>query len=859
MPIRLWEKALDDPLALRWTSEPAETRAETLRSWHFDRGNSGWLILDEQARLAHGGGGDDAWRPRPLSAAVADRHATRFPTARGALITALPMAAQRLLRVVARVRRAPTPPGAAEPPSDRAMSRLYVQPTLHAIRLERELASRSYLEIALDPSVQILEEPLLGSAAAPSDGEFHDLVVTLATPGGTQGLTLLFGAGDGSCAAAVDLESVRIEELPLRERLALDTLPGARDEKTLKSDDALAAELGVLAPPDRTRPMLRKVEHLLEQRDAVLLPPPSTCAIEIELEAGEWQLEYGIARVHEARRSFARCDYRVALRCSIDGSVLSEQVTCLAAGNDAAGWFDRTASIDVERPSRLKIEFAVDRGNNCDDIVAIGAPLLRRRGRCDGRRNLIIVSLDTVRADHLSAHGYPRPTTPFLDQLAAESAWFRCASSTSSYTLPAHASLFTGQHPTRHGAHSESAGRNRIRSDRSDLLAVQLRDAGWLTAAFTGGVYLRANFGFAQGFDRYDMTDLALPLDTDRARKLPRPGDPGFNERYRRQRPWEHALNWIRTHADAPFFLFLHTYIAHEYVASPEHEARFLSSCQSNLARGDLRFVRDLTLTAKPTAADMQRYIDAYDATLREADARIGELLEVLRQTALDERTVVVVVSDHGEEFLDHGGVNHGRTLYEEMVRVPLLMRVPGSLPREIDAPVSLLDVSPTLVELFGLAATHPQDGRSLLALIEGGALPQRPIVAEIDLEPRNRWSLRREGSRVGLDARDERAASAIAKSGHPRARGRRMTFNTVADPRQTRDLTLGTPEEEEAAAELLDAIDGQREDARDRREAARRGPTEESTRADRFDVFGLGGYVQIPEGDDDAAGEDRR
>lgn len=852
-PIRLLEQMVDDPQSLRFDAPPTAVGAEVLRSWSFARGPAGWLTLDEAGRSAAKVPRPADWLPVAPAAEGDAEPALRFKSARGGLAIAVPMAAQKLLRVVAKVRRGPLAADVAAMTSERAQVRLYFQATLRELDLPHELAERSYLDVAAAPDVAIAPELLVGTSSAPADGQFHELAATLVTPPGTRSLTLLFAAGDGSTPTAVDLASVRIEELPLRALLPFATEPDPASESAATAL-AIAAlpELGILPAPEPWLPMVRRVEHLLEERLALLLPSPAEASLEVELPAGDWIFEYGVARLHESRRSFARIEQRVALAVTLPDGKVHEQETKLAAGADAHGFTDRTLAFRSTRSGTVRFVFRSTTPRPSPDLVAIGAPLVRPRGARADRRNVVLVSLDTVRADHLSVNGYPRPTTPNLDAFARSSAWFRNASSTSSYTLPAHASLLTGQLPTRHGAHSEAPGRNHIRADRSDLLAEQLRDAGWLTAAFTGGVYLRAGFGFARGFDRYDCTDLALPLDTPRARDLPRAGDAEFNARYRRSRTWSHGLEWIHAHADAPFFLFLHTYVAHEYVAAPEHEARFLGSCDSALARGDLKFIRDRTLQQTPTPADLQRYVDAYDATLREADARVGELLEALRHAGIEEETIVIVCSDHGEEFLDHGGVNHGRTLWEEMVRVPFLIRLPGAAPREIDTPVSLLDLAPTLVELLGLATRHPSDGRSLLPLLRGGTLPAVPLAAELELVPENRWQLRRCGDQVALEVRDERSSRTITASQRPRAAPRRMVHDTARDPRQTRDqLEGGDADEESAAAELQDALEQQREAARERRQAARSAGGEPTSAGSRYDVRAIGGYTEVGSEDD--------
>jgi arylsulfatase A-like enzyme len=385
--------------------------------------------------------------------------------------------------------------------------------------------------------------------------------------------------------------------------------------------------------------------------------------------------------------------------------------------------------------------------------------------------------------------------------------------------------MLTGQLPSRHGAESEASGRGHVWLDRSDLVAARLRDAGWQTAAFTGGVYLGAKFGLDQGFDRYDATDLALERRAPRYEKAPVVGQPAFNRAYRRQHTFNHALDWIRGHADGPFFLFLHTYLVHEYLPSARHEARFHSNCASALADEDQGFLRDRTRKTRPTAADVDHFVDLYDAALNEADELVGRLMETLRDTGELEQTVVVVVSDHGEEFLDHGGLTHGRTLYDEVLRVPLIVHAPGRTPAEVRAPVSLVDLAPTLLELCGVAPQHVMDGRSLVPFLDGkgdaaaGADP--PQLAELNLDRVNRWIARRERGLAGLDVRDERTDKTLASEQATRRPPRHHLFAPPVDPHETIDLAAAAPSD--AAAELLDALGQQRAEMNERRKQAKR------------------------------------
>jgi arylsulfatase A-like enzyme len=849
--VRLLERCRQEGARFEWEAEPVpDPPAAPLARWRFRGHRSTWLLLDELLRPQQpGDAAASSWTPRKLTAgSETGEDVLRFPTGRGGLAQVVTAAPQRLLRITARARRAPA--GAALPPESEArQALLVVQPLQRPIDLAAELARRDWAALTGDPRVRVGAHYLWASAPTPANGRFESISLTFFTPGATQALLVVFGAGDGAGGAPVDLEEIVLEEVSLRGFFGLGA--AAREETaSARTAPMNPRELPLLPPADPARPALRAVEDLLERRDALVLAPPGRASFEADLPDGDLVLELGLARLHEARRAWNRAPIEFELRvAAAEGGGREIRLSETLPGGGPAGFQDRSLDLSALAGRRARFTFsATSRGS--PDLVAVGSPLVRRRAPRDPRRNVIVVSLDTVRADHLSCEGYPRPTTPCLDALAREGAWFRDVSSTASYTLPAHASLFSGQLPSRHGAESATPGRDRISTRRSRLLAQELRDAGWLTAAFTGGVYLAADFGFDRGFDRYDETDLLLEPDDPRAHSLPRPGDPEFNARQRRARTLDHALEWIRAHQDGRFLLFLHTYLVHDYLAAPEHEARFHGSCASRVARGDLGFVRDRTIAQKPAAADLDHFVDSYDAALHQADRAVGRLRGTLRELRLDDRTWLVVTSDHGEEFGDHGGVNHGRTLHEEVVRVPLFLAGPGVSPREIRDPVSLVDVAPTLLELLGLWPRHEMDGRSLAPFLRGEALSPAPLQAELNLVKENRWAMRRTGDRKAISVLDERGAEELEEAGAQRRPPRRHVFAPRADPGETLDRAQEQGEASEGAAALLDELEEQRASMRERRAAAKRAAEGGELPIDRVDL-GLGGYVEETEKDE--------
>jgi arylsulfatase A-like enzyme len=327
--------------------------------------------------------------------------------------------------------------------------------------------------------------------------------------------------------------------------------------------------------------------------------------------------------------------------------------------------------------------------------------------------NLLVVTLDTVRADHLSAYGYGRETSPQLARLAAEGVRFAEAYAAASTTLPSHVSLFTGEAPITHGV-----VKNGLRTGPGvTTLAELLRAAGAQTAAIVSSFVLDRRFGLDQGFDHYedDFTREGSSYTADEWRGFQTGG--AFDRRA--NLTTDRAIRWLDGRdASRPFFLFVHYFDPHDPYVPPEPwKSRFASPDEAKSLAGAL---------TKRTA------IDAYDGEIAFTDDEVGRLLGALRERGLDADTLVVVTSDHGEGLGQHGVVGHAVNIYEEAVRVPLILRWPGRLAagRTIAEPVESVDVVPTVLSLFRLPASGAARGRDLGdALLRGGALdPAHPV-----------------------------------------------------------------------------------------------------------------------------------
>ncbi|HSU82109.1 MAG TPA: sulfatase-like hydrolase/transferase [Thermoanaerobaculia bacterium] len=312
------------------------------------------------------------------------------------------------------------------------------------------------------------------------------------------------------------------------------------------------------------------------------------------------------------------------------------------------------------------------------------------RERAPRQPSLVLVTLDTVRADHLGCYGDRDAVTPSLDRLAKEGLRFANVSSAVPLTLPSHTSLLTGLLPPHHGLRNNGAGALR---PGTATLATLLAGAGYRTGAFIGAFVLDHRFGLKTGFEVYD----------DEIERDPKAGNVLEAERPGRE-VVDRALAWLEKDDGRPFFLWVHLYDAHApYTPPPAWAARH---------------------PGRP-----------YDGEISEVDEQVGRILEALRRRGLDGKTAVAVVADHGEGLGEHGELTHGLLLYEPTLHVPLLLRAPWAVkPRVVETPVSLVDLAPTLAGLLGRPFPGPLDGRDLSRALRSGG---EPALGELYAETR--------------------------------------------------------------------------------------------------------------------------
>jgi arylsulfatase A-like enzyme len=430
--------------------------------------------------------------------------------------------------------------------------------------------------------------------------------------------------------------------------------------------------------------------------------------------------------------------------------------------------------------------------------------------------NVVLITIDTLRAGNLSAYGYSRPTSPRLEGLARQGVLFENCYSAANVTTPSHTSILTGTRVTTHGVDRNSA---RFAAEEIPTLAERYRRAGYATAAVVSVGHLnRASSGLGRGFDAY--------FDAGGERRV---GEAvGL------------ARQWIAANAERPFFLWVHVFDPHmAYDPPPPYDALYVKQrsrrIDALLGRADKRDVLDderlgekersrlagiFALRAERafafdllgfTPAELEYLPALYDGEIAYTDASLGELFDDLERRNLSDDTLVTVTADHGEAFGEHGIYFSHRTVYEETLRVPLILRLPRRIPagERVAALVSGIDIAPTLLHYSRLPLGEEMDGRSLAPLIDGwGEPPSEPILADHDhgyaaVIRDGAWKLivsqlaRRPRLRSrGLEALASTPDGAARIEGllvvHPK---RYELFNLADDPSEKRDVAAQHPE----------------------------------------------------------------
>jgi arylsulfatase A-like enzyme len=483
-------------------------------------------------------------------------------------------------------------------------------------------------------------------------------------------------------------------------------------------------------PGSEVRPM--KVHG--DARPSVVVTVPARVRFEADVPARGASLAFGFV----ARPVEARLDVRVAIRTGAE-AVPAWQETF----EGVRGWSGRRVDLARWRGRRVALEVSIDGPAGATAALAepelLGAPEA-------AHPNVLVYLVDCLRADHVAAYGYRRATTPAIDALARDGVLFEKSYACAGWTKASVGCLFSSLYPAQHGARGPDGALG------ADLptLADAFRGAGYLTAAFVANPIVDGGFGFDRGFDRFYQASREFVgkavngVNTDAADLT------------------KALVPFLEANKDRRFFAYVHSLDLHfPYAPKAPYDRLF---------------------AAPPAPADL----DLYDGELAGNDHEIGALVQALTRLELDDDTILVVTADHGEEFGEHGFDRHGHSVFDTLLHVPLVVRLPGraGAGRRLAEPMNNLDVAPTLLALAGLPPQPGFAGRDLSGAVRGGgAVPAADLYAE-QIGPRDTvYALRRSGLKYVERLRPEPGA---------------LFFDVGRDPGETRDLLEAEPERAE-------------------------------------------------------------
>jgi arylsulfatase A-like enzyme len=413
------------------------------------------------------------------------------------------------------------------------------------------------------------------------------------------------------------------------------------------------------------------------------------------------------------------------------------------SADPAVGWHDVDVDVTPYAGQEVRLRFEASLNSS---VALAGAPFPPPRAVVsapllvvpqvtgDPAYNLIVVSIDTLRADHVGAYGYRRPISPSIDRLAAGGTVFENVFAVWPETSASHMTLFTGLYPSVHGIGIMKWGAAALPPWQLTLAEI-LREQGFVTGAVTEDGLLSAGAGFPRGFHTYREFLLRTPHGPIAARNPVDALPVAVGHLGEAQQVFATGAEWVRRHAGDRFFLFLHTYQVHQRNAPGARYAALRK-----------QFVTDKLTPPIPSA---DGFLATYDAAIAYTDEQLEGFLRTVAELKLTAHTIVIVTSDHGEEFYEHGVFGHGTTLYDPALRVPLVLSCPGVIPagRRVGQQISLIDLFPTILDLLRVPPVPHVQGRSVAGLLtkQADAAPA-PIVCELGDERRAlrtaRWKL---------------------------------------------------------------------------------------------------------------------
>jgi arylsulfatase A-like enzyme len=463
-------------------------------------------------------------------------------------------------------------------------------------------------------------------------------------------------------------------------------------------------------PGSAGRQMIGKRE---EYRNAIFVHSPSSLVYQVRIP--------NPARLHFGMGITEKSD-PITFRVEADSSeVYSRTIT------DVQVWED--AAVDLSSFAGRTIRLAFQTATAKPGAVGLWANPLLTAGVPWNRPNVLLYMIDTLRADHASLYGYARDTTPFLKRLGAQGLVFDDCQVQATWTKPSVASLLTSLYSYTHGIRRDDD----TIPQGSATLAEQLRAAGYVTASMVANPLAGRLSGLQRGFDYLSEWEAVTRYVNG---KEDRATDSAAVNRV--------AFPWLEQHRDEPFFLYAHVTDPHApYQPPAAFEEKFANPAETPQFDRDFVKLKNMVLSrgggfgvsralcvkggVQPDRF-IRRAADRYDAKILHNDWRFEQLTEKLKQLGILDNTLIIVVSDHGEEFWEHGWTGHGQSLYEELARGVLLMWNPKLIPapRRIAEPVQLIDVMPTVLDLLGLRIPDAVEGQSLSPFIKGRPFQRR-------------------------------------------------------------------------------------------------------------------------------------
>jgi arylsulfatase A-like enzyme len=464
-------------------------------------------------------------------------------------------------------------------------------------------------------------------------------------------------------------------------------------------------------------------------RESLAARSPETLAFAVDLPERPW-LDLAVGTPEDAPTTF-----RVSVQP--DGGAGERQTVLEHTVTTPHRWEPRPIDLERWAGRRVTLSMTLDAADP-GTIGFWGAPVIRTRADAatnERPHGVIVIQADTLRRDHLDVYGYARPTAPVVKQLAAEGVRFDNYTVQATWTKVSTPSLMTSLYPSSHGVvnfsdHLPAA---------ANTLAESFRAAGYATLSFTSVLFTGQFTNLHQGFEELHEDGSVTARGSSKTARE-------YVDRFQ---------TWLEAHPDTPFFAFLHVFDPHDpYEPYRPYDTMWADPAHKDEHQRQLQEVRKviqepvLRLFGMPSRDDLkkagidpQAFVDHdkdwYDGSIRGMDVEIGRLMETLRRVGVDERTLVVFLSDHGEEFHEHGRMFHGQTVYGELTRVPFIARWPAGLAaaRVVDDVVQSIDVMPTLLELSGIPPPPGLQGQSFVPLLVadagGRSWTRRPAISE--------------------------------------------------------------------------------------------------------------------------------